>query len=107
MFLNFPAILLPAGGTYFTTMSLKTANAQASTLGEPILVEKGNNTSQSQLGPNRTQFTFSANGTLNGTEVTNTGSYVTTMGNNFAISEGQGVISAKDGSETASYSLIT
>jgi hypothetical protein len=59
-------ILLLAGGTYFTTMSLKTANAQAPTLGEPILVEKGETTSQSQLGPNRTQFTFSANGTLNG-----------------------------------------
>jgi hypothetical protein len=32
------AVLLLAGGTYFTTMSLKIANAQASTLGEPILV---------------------------------------------------------------------
>ena len=107
MVVGISAILLLAGGTYFTTMSLKTENAQASTLGEPILVEKGNTTSQSQLGPNRTQFTFSANGTLNGSiEVTNTGSYVTTMGNNFAISEGQGVISTKDGSETASYSLI-
>jgi hypothetical protein len=33
------ATLLLAGGTYFTTMSLKTVNAQASTLGEPILIE--------------------------------------------------------------------
>ena len=101
-------VLLLAGGTFFTTMSLKTANAQASTLGEPILVEKGKITSQSQLGPNRTQFTFSTNGTLNGSiEVTNTGSYVSTsIGNNFAINEGQGVISTKDGNETASYSLI-
>jgi hypothetical protein len=101
-------VLLLAGGTFFTTMSLKTANAQASTLGEPILVEKGKITSQSQLGPNRTQFTFSANGTLKGSiEVTNTGSYVSTsIGNNFATNEGQGVISTKDGSETASYSLI-
>ncbi|MDQ3977286.1 MAG: hypothetical protein M3264_12245 [Thermoproteota archaeon] len=102
------AILLLAGGPYFTTMSLKIANAQASTLGEPILVEKGKITSQSQLGPNRTQFTFTANGTLNGSiEVTNTGSYVSTsIGNNSATNEGQGVISTKDGSETASYSLI-
>jgi hypothetical protein len=101
-------VLLLAGGTFFTTMSLKTANAQASTLGEPILVEKGKITSQSQLGPNRTQFTFSANGTLNGSiEVTNTGSYLSTsIGNNSATNEGQGVISTKDGSETASYSLI-
>jgi hypothetical protein len=92
----------------FTTMSLKIANAQTSTLGEPILAEKGKITSQSQLGPNRTQFTFSANGTLNGSiDVTNTGSYVSTsIGNNFATNEGQGVISTKDGSEMASYSLI-
>jgi hypothetical protein len=71
-------------------------------------VEKGKITSQSQLGPNRTQFTFSANGTLNGSiEVTNTGSYVSTsIGNNSAVNEGQGIISTKDGSETASYSLI-
>jgi hypothetical protein len=101
-------LLLLAGGTFFTSMSLKTANAQASTLGEPILVEKGKITSQSQLGPNRTQFTFSSNGTLNGSiGVTNTGSYVSTsIGNNFATNEGQGVISTKDGSETAGYSLI-
>jgi hypothetical protein len=89
-------------------MSLKTANAQAPTLGEPILVEKGETTSQSQLGTNTTQFTFSANGTLNGSiEVTNTGSYVSTSIGNNIISEGQGVISTEDGSETASYSLIT
>jgi hypothetical protein len=45
---------------------------------------------------------------LNGSiEVTNTGSYVrTSIGNNFATYEGQGEISTKDGSETASYSLI-
>jgi hypothetical protein len=108
MVVGISAILLLAGGTYFTTMSLKTANAQASPLGEPILVEKGKITSQSQLGPNRTQFTFSANGTLNGSiEVINTGSYVSTsIGNNSATNEGQGVISTRDGSETASYSLI-
>jgi hypothetical protein len=108
MVVTMSAILLLAGGTYFTTMSLKTANAQAPTLGEPILMQIGNTTSQSQLGPNRTQFTFSSNGTLNGNiEVTNTGSYVTTSIGNNVISEGQGVISTKDGSETASYSIIT
>jgi hypothetical protein len=63
---------------------------------------------RANLAHNRTQFTFSANGTLNGSiEVTNTGSYVSTsMGNNSATNEGQGVISTKDGNETASYSLI-
>lgn len=45
---------------------------------------------------------------MNGSiDLTNTGSYVSTsIGNNFATNEGQGVISTKDGSEMASYSLI-
>ena len=108
MVVGISAILLHAGGTYFTTISLKTANAQASTLGEPILVEKGKTTSQSQLGPNRTQFTFSANGTLNGTiEVTDTGKYVSiSKGNNVTFDQGQGVVATTDGSEMANYTLI-
>ena len=56
------------------TTSVSAASAQVSTLGEPFLVEKGKITSQKEIGPNRTQFTISANGTLNGNvEVTNTG----------------------------------
>ena len=33
---------------------------------EPFLVEKGKTTGQKETGPNRTQFTYSANGMLNG-----------------------------------------
>jgi hypothetical protein len=51
--------------------------AQTATLGEPFLVEKGKITSQKEIDANRTQFTISANGTLNGNiEVTNTGEIV-------------------------------
>lgn len=73
-------VSLPAGGT------VSTASAQVSTLGEPFLVEKGKITSQKEIGPNRTQFTISANGTLNGNvEVTNTGEIMTiSKGNNLA-----------------------
>jgi hypothetical protein len=60
-------------------------------------------TSQKEIGPNRTQFTFTANGTMNGNiEVTNTGEFV-------SISKGEpapGLITTKDGSETANYTGI-
>jgi hypothetical protein len=100
-------ILLLAGGTNVTTIPL-TANAQTPTLGEPFLVEKGKITSQKEIGPNRTQFTISTNGTLNdNVKVTNTGEIVTvSKGNNLAVDQGQGVIATKDNSETASYMLI-
>jgi hypothetical protein len=101
------AILLLVGGTSITTIPL-TANAQTPKLSEPFLVEKGKITSQKEIGVNRTQFTISANGTLNGNvEVTNTGEVVTiSKGNNLAVDQGQGVITTKDNSETASYMLI-
>jgi hypothetical protein len=48
-------------------------NAQSATLGEPFFVERGKVTGQKEIGPNRTQFTFASNGTMNGNiEVTNT-----------------------------------
>ena len=100
-------ILLLAGRINVTTILL-IANAQTPTLGEPFLVEKGKITSQKEIGPNRTQFTVSTNGTLNdNVKVTNTGEIVTvSKGNNLAVDQGQGVIATKDNSETASYMLI-
>jgi hypothetical protein len=78
------------------------------TLGEPYFVEKGKITVQKEIGPNRTQFTFAGNGTMNGNiEVTNTGEYVSvSKGNNLIFDQGQGVIKTKDGSETANYTFI-
>lgn len=72
------------------------------------MVEKGKITSQKEIGPNRTQFTISANGTLHGNvEVTNTGEIMTmSKGNNLAVDQGHGVIATKDNGEMASYILI-
>ena len=80
-------------------------HAQSATLGEPFFVEKGKNTVQKEIGPNRTQYTFTSNGTMNGNiEVTDTGEYVSvSKGNNLVFDKGQGVIKTKDGSETANY----
>jgi hypothetical protein len=100
-------VLLLIGGTGTNIILFNTTHAQTATLGEPIFVEKGKVTVQKEIGPNRTQFTFSGNGTLNGNiEVTNTGKLVSvSKGNNLSFEQGQGVITTKDG-ETANYTLI-
>jgi hypothetical protein len=101
-------MLLLIGGTGATTILLNTAHAQTTPLGEPFFVEKGKSTAQKEIGPNRTQFTFAANGTMNGNiEVTDTGEFVSvSKGNNLTYEQGQGVIATKDGSETANYTFI-
>jgi hypothetical protein len=93
-------------GTAATSI-LSTTHAQSTTLGEPIFVEKGKVTVQKEMGPNRTQFTFTGNGTVNGNiEVTNTGKLVSVSKGNLSFQQGQGVIKTMDGSETANYTLI-
>jgi hypothetical protein len=101
------AVVLVAGTSTSTTL-LNRADAQTLTLGEPFLVEKGKTTGQTEIGPNRTEYTYSANGTLNGTiEITDTGKYVSiSKGNNATFDQGQGVVATKDGSEMANYTLI-
>jgi hypothetical protein len=78
------------------------------TLGEPFFVVKGKTTFQKEIGPNKTQYTYSANGTINGNiEVTDTGEFVcVSKGNNLIFDQGHGVITTKDGSETANYTFI-
>lgn len=101
--------LLLIGGTGVSAILLNSVYAQnMTTLGEPFFVEEGKITSQKEIGPNITQFAFSSNGTMNGNiEVTNTGDIITiSKGNNQAFDEGQGVISTKDASEKANYTLI-
>jgi hypothetical protein len=101
-------VLLLIGGTGTNTILFNTGYAQSATLGEPFFVEKGKTTVQKEIGPNRTQYTFTANGTMNGNiEVTNTGEFVSlSIGNNRTFDQGQGVITTKDGSETANYTFI-
>ena len=102
-------MLLLIGGTgATTTIHFSTAHAQTVTLGEPFFVEKGKVTGQKEIGPNRSTYTFTSNGTMNGNiEVTNTGEFVSvSKGNNLVYDQGQGVIKTKDGSETAKYTFI-
>jgi hypothetical protein len=103
-------VLLLIGGTGATTILLNTAHAQMATLGEPYFVEKGKVTGQKEIGPNRTQFTFASNGTMNGNiEVTDTGEFVSISKGEPApglITTKDGVITTKDGSETANYTGI-
>jgi hypothetical protein len=101
-------VLLLIGGTGINPILFNTAHAQAVTLGEPFFVEKGKVTGQKEIGPNRTQITFTSNGTMNGNvEVTNKGEYVgVSKGNNLVFDQGQGVIKTKDNSETANHTFI-
>ena len=99
-------VLLLIVGTGATSI-LSTTYALSATLGEPFFVEKGKSTVQKEIGPNITQYTFTANGTMNGNlEVTDTGEFVSVSKNNLEFEQGQGVIKTKDGSETANYTLI-
>jgi hypothetical protein len=100
-------VLSLIGGTGATSI-LGTIYAESATLGEPFFVEKGKSTVQKEISPDRTQYTFTANGTINGNiEVTDTGEYVSvSKGNNLAYEQGHGVIKTKDSSETANYTFI-
>jgi hypothetical protein len=51
------AVSLLIVGTAATSI-LSTTHAQSTTLGEPFFVEKGKVTVQKEIGPNRTQFTY-------------------------------------------------
>jgi len=68
-------MLLLIVGTGATSV-LSTTNAQSATLEDPYFVEKGMITTQKEIGPNKTQYTYAANGTMNGNvEVTDTGKF--------------------------------
>jgi hypothetical protein len=100
--------LLLIGGTGATTVLLSTAQAQMVTLGEPYFVEKGMSIVQKEIGPNITLSTFNATGTINGNiEVTDTGEFLSIpIGDDLTFDPGKGVITTKDGSETANYTSI-
>ena len=100
-------MLLLFVGTGATTILLNTAHAQTVTLGEPIFVEKGSDVIQTEIGPNRSTYTFTSNGTMKGNiEYSKAGEYVSvSKGNNQTFDQGHGVITTKDG-ETANYTFI-
>jgi hypothetical protein len=100
-------MFLLIGGTGTTAIPYIT-HAQSATLGEPYFVEKGKSTVLYEIGPNITLYTFTANGTMNGNiEVTDTGEFLSiSIGDNLTFDPGNGVITTKDGSETANYTSI-
>ena len=77
-------------------------------LEEPFFEEKGKITAQKEIGDNKTQMTFSSNGTFKGNiEVTNSGDLVSlSKGNKGTSAQGQGVVTTKDGSEKANYTFL-
>ena len=96
------------GGIGAASIHFNTTHAQTATLGEPIFVEKGSDTTQREIGPNRTQYTFTTNGTMNGNiEYSKAGEWVSvSKGNNVTFDQGHGVLTTKDGSETANFTFI-
>lgn len=100
-------VLLLNGGVGTTITLFNTGYAQSATLGEPLFVEKGEDTLVGEIGPNRTQHTFTSNGTMNGNiEYDKTGEYVSIYkGNNLTFDQGHAVMKTKDG-ETANYTFI-
>jgi len=77
-------------------------------LEEPFFEEKGRITAQKEIGGDKTQMTFSSNGTFKGNiEVTNSGDLVSlSKGNKGTSAQGQGVVTTKDGSEKANYTFL-
>jgi hypothetical protein len=101
-------VLLLIVRTGATTMILfNTGYAQSATLGEPIFVEKGSDVIRKEVGPNRSTYTFTSNGTMKGNiEYSKAGEFVSvSKGNNQTFDQGHGVITTKDG-ETANYTFI-
>ena len=81
---------------------------RAQILGEPFFKETGKITGQKEIDPNRTQVSFSTNGTLKDEiNVTNTGEFVSiSRGNNLTFAQGQGILEIPDSTETATYDFI-
>src|SRR5918994_6867881 len=104
---GFAVMLLLIGGTGTNTILFNTGYAQSATLGEPIFVERGSDVIQKEVGPNRSTYTFTSNGTMKGNiEYSKAGEFVSvSKGNNQTFDQGHGVITTKDG-ETANYTFI-
>jgi hypothetical protein len=100
-------VLLLVGGTGTNNILFNITHAQTPTLGETIFVEKGSDVIEREIGPNRTQHTFTSNGTMKGNiEYSKAGESVSvSKGNNQTFGQGHGVITTNDG-ETANYTFI-
>ena len=101
-------VLFLNGGTGISTILFNPGYAQTEKLGEPIFVEKGADRIKKEIGANGTQYTFTSHGTLNGNiEYNKKGQYFSIWkGNNMTFDQGKGVLTTKDGSETANWTFI-
>lgn len=88
--------------------SIGTANVYAQTLGKLFFEEKGKITGQKSLGANRTEISYSSNGTMKGNiEVTSSGNFVSvSRGDNVSYSQGQAIVTTKDRTEKANYTFL-
>jgi len=66
-------------------------------------------TAQKQIGADKTQMTFSSNGTFKGNiEVTNSGDFVSVSnGNKGTLAQGQGVVTTKNGTTSCLRTSLT
>ncbi|MDQ3977751.1 MAG: hypothetical protein M3264_14615 [Thermoproteota archaeon] len=109
-------VLLPIagiGGTTFITTTLAQMGGPEeitfrTDLGEPFFKENGKITGQKEIGPNRTHFSYSADGALKGDiQVTDRGDLVSiSKGNDLTFAQGQGIITTTDGNDMANYTII-
>ena len=101
-------LLLLIGGAGINAIFYNTGHAQTVTLGKPIFVEKGAQVVQKEIGPNRTHYSFTTNGTMNGNlQYSKAGEWISvSKGNNMTLAQGHGVLTTKDGSETANFTFI-
>ena len=101
-------VLFFIGGIGTSITVFNTGYAQTEKLGEPIIVEKGADRIQKEIGSNGTKYTFTAHGILNGNiEYNKKGEYFSTWkGNNMTFDRGKGVLTTKDGRETANWTFI-
>ena len=92
-------LLLLIGGVGINAIFYNTGYAQTATLGKPIFVEKGAQLVQKEIGPNRTHYSFTTKGTMNGNlQYSKAGEWISvSKGNNATFAQGHGVLTTKDG----------
>ena len=101
-------VLFFIGGIGTNITIFNSGYAQTEKLGKPIIVEKGADRIQKEIGSNGTKYTFTAHGILNGNiEYNKKGEYFSTWkGNNMTFDRGKGVLTTKDGRESANWTFI-
>lgn len=100
-------VFILIGGAGINAVFYNTGHAQTATLGKPIFVEKAAQVVQKEIGPNRTHYSFTTNGTMNGNlQYSKTGEWISTSkGNNMTFAQGHGVLTTKGG-EMANFTFI-